>query len=308
MASTFSVLNKKKLLTHHPSFLDSAIQYEVIMGSDAYGVSNDSSDMDIYGFCIPPKEDVFPHLRGEIPGFGSVGPVFDQFQQHHIFDASARGNRGCDYDMTIYSIIKYFQLCMNNNPNMIDSLFVPRRCILYSTQIGELVRENRYLFLHKGAWHTFKGYAYSQVHMMKTKKPQGKRKRTIETYGFDVKFAYHVVRLLSEVEQILTEHDLDLERNREQLKAIRRGDWNIKQVTEYFASKERELESVYVNSSLPEKPDEARIRELLLNCLEHHYGSLEACIVREDEAVRALRDIEAIVNRVKGVIHNDGHS
>lgn len=307
MASTFSVLNNRKLIGPHPSFLDTGIQYEVIMGSDAYGVSSGSSDLDIYGFCIPPKEYIFPHLRGEIRGFGSEGPVFDQFQQHHIYDAEARGNRGCEYDMTIYSIVKYFQLCMNNNPNMIDSLFVPRRCVLYTTAVGEMVRENRALFLHKGSWHTFKGYAYSQVHMMKTKKPVGKRKETIATFGFDVKFAYHVVRLLNEVEQILTEHDLDLERNREQLKAIRRGDWTLSQVEEYFANKERDLESVYAASSLQEKPDEAKIKELLLNCLEHHYGSLESCVVREDEAVRALREIESIVNRVKGVIHDENH-
>lgn len=302
MASTFTELKKKNLIGPHPSFLETAVQYEVIMGSVAYGVSSDTSDMDVYGFCIPPKDYIFPHLRGEIPGFGSTGPTFDQYQEHHIVDESALGNRGREYDITIYSIVKFFQLCMENNPNMIDSLFVPRRCILYSSQIGEIVRENRHVFLHKGAWHKFKGYAFSQVHKMKTKKPIGKRKAMLEEYGMDVKFAYHVVRLLNEVEQILTEHDLDLERNREQLKAIRRGDWSLEQIEDYFASKERELETLYTNCSLPGKPDEEKIKELLLNCLEHHFGSLEACIVREDDAVRALRDIDSVISRVKGII------
>jgi hypothetical protein len=39
-----------------------------------------------------------------------------------------------------------------------------------------------------------------------------------------VKFAYHVIRLLGEAEQILLEGDIDLRRNSAQLKAIRRGD------------------------------------------------------------------------------------
>lgn len=275
------------------------------MGSDAYGVSSSSSDRDVYGFCIPPEEELFPHLRGEIPGFGKPGPVFEQFQQHHVVDVSAGEKAVKTYDMTVYSIVKFFQQCMNGNPNMIDSLFVPRRCVLYSTPIGEMVRENRTLFLHKGCWHTFKGYAYSQIHKIKTKRPIGKRKVMIETHGFDVKFAYHVVRLLNEVEQILTEQDLDLERNREQLKAIRRGDWTLEQVETYFATKERDLESVYARSSLPEKPDEVQIRNLLLDCLEHHYGSLEACVVREDQAVRALRQIDVILKSVKGIVHAD---
>lgn len=302
MTSTFEELNNKKLISHHPSFIESSIQYEVVMGSVAYGVSNNMSDMDVYGFCIPPKEYIFPHLRGEIPGFGSTGPTFDQFQQHHIHDGTACGGKGREYDIAIYSIVKFFQLCMDNNPNMIDCLFVPRRCVLYSTPVGEIVRENRRVFLHKGAWYKFKGYAFSQVHKMKTKKPVGKRKAILEEFGMDVKFAYHVVRLLNEVEQILTEHDLDLERNREQLKAIRRGDWDIAMMNDYFASKERELESLYTASILPEKPDEEKVKELLLNCLEHHYGSLEACIVREDAAVRALREIDAVLSRVKGII------
>ncbi len=290
MASVFRELNRKKLVGPHPSFVESSIQYEVIMGSAAYGVSSDLSDMDVYGFCIPPKEYLFPNLRGEIPGFGSKGPAFDQFQQHHIRDETACGGRGRTYDVSVYSIVKFFQLCMENNPNMIDCLFVPGRCVLYATRIGETVRENRRVFLHKGAWHKFKGYAFSQVHKMKTKKPAGKRKAILAEFGMDVKFAYHVVRLLNEVEQILSEQDLDLERNREQLKAIRRGEWDINRVEEYFASKERELETLYTASTLREKPDERRIKELLLNCLEHHYGSLESCVVREDEAARALRE------------------
>ncbi|MFO1351838.1 MAG: nucleotidyltransferase domain-containing protein [Gammaproteobacteria bacterium] len=270
MASVFQQLNDKNLLQPHPKFIASGIQYEVLMGSVAYGVASDTSDMDVYGYCIPPRDMVFPHLRGEIPGFSTPGPAFDQFQQHHIQDLGALGGRGREYDVTIYSIVKYFRLCMDNNPNIIDSLFVPRNCVLYSTAIGERVREQRKLFLHKGAWHKFKGYAFAQVHKMKTKQPEGKRKKTVERHGFDVKFAYHVVRLLNEVEQILTEHDLTLDRNKEQLKAIRRGEWTQQQIEEYFASKERELESLYSRSTLPHSPDEAAIRELLLNCLEHH--------------------------------------
>ncbi len=57
--------------------------------------------------------------------------------------------------MTVYPIVKYFRLLMDNNPNIIDSLFVPRNCVLYSTKVGEMVRENRHIFLHKGCWAKF---------------------------------------------------------------------------------------------------------------------------------------------------------
>ena len=89
-----------------PKFLPNSIHYEVIMGSTAYGVSEDYSDMDVYGFCIPPKEDIFPHLKGEIQGFGKPHNKFEQYQEHHIIDK----NKNREYDITIYSIIKYFNL------------------------------------------------------------------------------------------------------------------------------------------------------------------------------------------------------
>jgi hypothetical protein len=134
---------------------------------------------------------------------------------------------------------------------------------------------------------------------MQTKETQGKRKETRDKYGFDVKFAYHVVRLLNEVEQILTEGDLDLQRNNEQLKAIRRGDWTEQQIREYFERREKELETVYQNSKLPYGPDEAAIKELLLNCLEEHYGNLKDCVVVPDAHARALREIQEILDRTR---------
>ena len=127
---------------------------------------------------------------------------------------------------------------MENNPNVIDSLFTPVNCVLHSTRVGNLVRENRKLFLHNGAWPKFKGYAYSQLHKLSIKEPQGKRAELVAEHGYDTKFAYHVVRLLPEVEKILIEGDIDLQRNNEQLKAIRRGDWTEDRLRAWCSDKE----------------------------------------------------------------------
>ncbi len=296
MASTVQQLEQKGLI-RPPKFLSSNVHYEVIMGSVAYGVSSDTSDMDIYGFCIPPKEDVFPHLRGEVLGFGRQKQRFEQYQQHHIMDEDAMAGKGREYDVTIYNIVKYFQLAMDNNPNMIDSLFVPQECVLHITKVGNMVREQRRMFLHKGAWHKFKGYAYSQLHKMRTKEPEGKRKEIREQFGFDVKFAYHVVRLLDECEQILVHGDIDLRRNREHMKAIRKGEVSEEDVRKWASDKEKQLEKLYVESKLPHSPDHKKIQVLLESCLEEHYGSLEECIVHEDAAVRALREVAEVLDR-----------
>lgn len=298
MSSHIQLLCQQNLI-RPPDFLADAIQYEVIMGSVAYGVSNDSSDMDIYAFAIPPKTMMFPHLRGEIPSFDKCEVQFEQYQQHHIHDTNALGGKGRVYDITAYSIAKYFRLLSENNPNIIDSLYVPDNCVLYASPIGEMVRERRQLFLHKGCWVKFKGYAYGQMHKIRTKQPQGKRKDLVDKFGYDVKFAYHVVRLLGEVEQLLLHHDMDLRRDAEQLKAIRRGEWSLQQLEDYFVHKEADLERVYLASHLPDKADTDAIRQLLVDCLEQHFGSLDAVISRPHAAEQALDEIQQIVQRYR---------
>ena len=278
-----------------PSWMKDNVMFEGLTGSVSYGVSNDTSDMDIVGFCIPPKEIVFPHLAGQIEGFGTALPKFENFQQHHI-----KHNQK-EYDITIYSIVKFFQLVMENNPNMVDALFLPRRCVLHSTAIYEHMRDNRKLFLHKGSWHKFRGYAYSQLSKIKNKSnaTNPKRQESIEKYGYDVKFAYHVVRLLLEVEQIMAEQDLDIQRNSDILKTIRNGEWTLERIEQWFDNKEKSLELLYSKSTIPHSPDEHRIKQLLMECLEMHYGSLSSVIQVAPEVGNLVTELELLIDKYK---------
>jgi predicted nucleotidyltransferase len=292
MASVTKKLTGKGLASP-PDWLPDNTMYEVWMGSVAYGVATDDSDFDVYGFAIPPKEVVFPHLAGDILGFGKQKKRFEQYQQHHIVD----GER--EYDLSIYSIVKYFQLCMDNNPNMIDSLFVPHDCVLHSTQVGQMVRDNRSLFLHKGAFHRFRGYAYSQLSRLKGKTKKSKRYEMVQEYGYDIKFAYHTVRLVLEAEQILAEKDIDLRQHSDMLKAIRRGEWTEQRVRDWFAQKESALEELYHTSDLRYEPDELALKDLLIDCLECHYGDLSSAVRRPREVDDLVSDIEKVLRRYK---------
>jgi predicted nucleotidyltransferase len=218
------------------------------------------------------------------------------YEEHHIKDPSARGGKGREYDLNIYSIIKLFSECMKGNPNLIDSLFTNRECVLHCTQVGNIIRENRKLFLAQNLWATYKGYAYSQSHKMKTKEPKGKRAEYREKYGFDIKFAYNIVRIINQAEQIFTIGDLDLQRDREQLKSIRRGEWTPEQISEYIQRKEKVLEEIHLKCNLPVKPDIDKVKEVLLQCLEHHYGNLSACVVIPDRAENLLQQIKALLS------------
>jgi len=292
MSSIVEQLTQRGLI-RPPAFVISNTVYETITGSYSYGVSTDTSDFDTVGVCIPYKDMIFPHLRGEIAGFGKQIQRFDVYEHHHVKDGDL------EYDLNIYSIVRFFHLCMDCNPNMVDTLFTATDCVLHCTKIGHMVRDNRRLFLTKKAWHTFKGYAYSQLHEMDSRKPEpgSKREKIRERYGYDVKFAYNVVRLMDEVEQILVDGDIDLRRNREQLKSIRRGEVPQEDIRRMYAEKERDLEKLYHSSKLPYGPDEAKIKQLLIDCLEEHYGDLSSCVVNVDAATTALRDIADVIHK-----------
>lgn len=152
---------EKRSLINPPTFLACNTHYLCRMGSVAYGVSTDNSDIDIYGVCVPPQAYIFP--QNYIEGFDDRPLTFNQWQKHGIYDPSANGGKGAKYDFAIYNIVNFFSYAMENNPNVLDALFVRREHVIHSTPLWEIVRENRKLFLHKGVTQKMKGYAYSQL-------------------------------------------------------------------------------------------------------------------------------------------------
>lgn len=359
MSSRLTHAMNQGLLGHgYPSFLKSNVHYEVQMGSVAYGVSNDHSDMDIYGWCIPPRDYIFPHLRGEIEGFGTKGPRFNEFSQHHVMDHSS----GTEYDFTIYNVVKYLHLVMMNNPNMLDSLFVPERCVLHITPLGTMIRDKRRHLLHRGAVEKMIAYARSQLSKADSKKQkstnliaikefeakhnmdpaltladveeeiatrkstggksktfyqmelgylehykmlfeslikENKRLLGVKRFGYDPKFLYHVVRLVSQCEQILREGDLNLEaeHRRAMMKSVRNGEWNIEDVRKWYTEKEREMIELREKCDLPEKPDEPMVRQLLVDVLECHYGKFSQTELGNPDQLKViLREVSKIIN------------
>lgn len=319
-----------------PSFLSTNTHYLCVMGSTSYGVSTNQSDQDIYGVCIPPRDYIFP--PNYIEGFDNRDLTFHCWQKHNTIDPSTKTN----YDFSIYNIVDFFKLAMDNNPNVIDSLFVRRESIIHITKAFESVRENRNMFLHKGVVYKMKGYAFSQLSKAKNCMAFVKPIRDFEEkvgishdttrdqinqltltdserqvylnlwdagikktsrfeqqkiHGFDLKFCYHIYRLIDQAEYILNHHTLDLQEPHrvEKMKAIRRGDVSFEQIQKDFNDAESRLSDLYQTSSLRMYPPIKEIRALLLSVLESHYGSLAAFI--KDQAVE-----KAAINEIRGVL------
>lgn len=284
----------KLKLIHPPQWLESNIHFLTMAGSHSYGTATNESDIDMFGFCTPRKETIFPHLAGHINNFGTPPERFDRWNEVHIIDP----DDGREYDFNVLNIVNFFELCRKNNPDITDVLFAPRECIVHITKTGELVRENRHKFLSKQVFWRYKGYAYSQLNKSEKEDAIGKRKVLRDKFGFDPKFMSHLYRLILECEQILTEGDLDLRRNHEQVKWVKEGNVSIEEAKKWFASKEKQLEELLLKTKLPDYPDEEELKTLLLECLETHYGSLEKAITLPNNDKKLLIEFKKLAQKI----------
>lgn len=120
-------------------------------------------------------------------------------------------------------------------------------------------------------------------------------------HNLDCKFAYHLVRLLLESEMIANEHTLDIERNREILKSIRRGEWTLDQLEKWFDNKMLSLETTFEKSTLQNRPDEDKIKKVLIECLEMKYGSIDNIIkTRNPNNDDIINDLKQLIKKHGG--------
>ncbi len=244
-----------------PEFITEDLIYATIVGSRAYGAASTDADVDIYGVCIPPIEKVFPHLEGHIPGFGPPVKPWDQWQY-----------QGGGYDITIYSLVKYFDLLTQGNPNIIETLFTADGLVVKESDWSTQLRKSRRVFLSKNIFHKFIGFSKSQRDKMFSATDPGPRKDRIEEFGYDTKAAYHSLRLLLELQHLLATQRMDLAAYGKLLRKVKRGDFNkqeIKKLLDYhFICVEEAMRITH----LPEEPDEDEIRRMLVFFLEQYYA------------------------------------
>ncbi len=232
------------------NFWETRLIYKTYVGSHSYGTNTKDSDVDTRGICIPPES----YLLG-----------LDNFEQKEVSGS----------DEVIYSLKKFVHLALNNNPNILDSLFVAPNHIIYSNEFGKELRDLRYDFLSKKVYKTYGGYAYSQLKRMTTveKNAIGKRKESIEWLGYDGKNALHLIRLLRMGIEILTDGEVNvLRHDNSYLLEIRNGKYDKEYIEEEAKRLNGLLDQAYVTSKLPSKPEYNKINSWLISV---HKRSLE---------------------------------
>lgn len=230
---------------------------KVVSGSYMYGINTENSDKDYVGICIPTKDY-------------SIGMYkFEQLEERTNPSNSEKQNSKADNDYTCYSLPKFIKLAYDNNPNILEVLFVPKESIIYCDNLGKQLLEHRKLFVSKRAFYKFMGYAIAQKRKLITKQSEGLRAKIVEKHGYDVKYASHLIRLLYFGIEILRTGELIFPtEHRKYLIQIKNGEWPLSQIIDKATYLEDCLVGSLGSSSLPECPNLEEINQLQINLME----------------------------------------
>ena len=129
--------------------------YVTLHGSQAYGLANEFSDVDMKGICVPPPE-VENHLYHRFEQ--SQNPKFLEEKLGYL-----KNPKNPKFESEIYSLRKFFLLAAEVNPNIIELLFTAPEHHFIKDSLMEKVLSNRMMFISNKARYTFAGYACAQA-------------------------------------------------------------------------------------------------------------------------------------------------
>jgi predicted nucleotidyltransferase len=127
---------------------------EFMVGSKLYGTDTEASDTDYSGVFMPHENMVYGFERAEEVDLSVKSKRADGKNDENAVDK------------TLYEFRKFVRLAMDNNPNVLEQMFVNRENLVYSNYFGEELLRNAHLFPHRGLAVKYKAYAFSQKHKM----------------------------------------------------------------------------------------------------------------------------------------------
>lgn len=244
----------------------SGMMLRVLVGSTVHGTAvAGQDDRDEMGICVEPPS----HVLG-----------LRQFK-HYQFRTQPEGTCSGpgDLDLIVYSLRRFAGLAAKGNPTVLLPLFVPDDAVCYSNEFGRELREQRSMFLSRQAGARFKGYLHSQREGLLGLRSGGTRNQgradIRPKYGFDTKFAMHMVRLGMQGVELLQTGTITLPMPAEQLaqlRELRQGRLSKRWALDAAETLEATIDGLLSSSRLPDEPDWGGINTWLTDVHLRHWG------------------------------------
>lgn len=218
-------------------------------GSAAHGARLEGkADTDWYGVYIEPPNRVMG---------------LTDYEHWTYTTSDGTGNTAEDVDACFYSLRKWAGLAAKGNPSCLHFLFAPKQ---FETAWWIMVDIKRKLFVSKDSMSPFLGFAKAQMQRLFGERGQKNVNRVEleEQFGFDTKYAMHVIRLYGEAKELMETGVITLPRpNKDLLIDIRLGKYKLSEIREMAETLEAEALAAREKSPLPESIDREAISNLI---------------------------------------------
>lgn len=197
----------------------------VVVGSRAYGLDDDDSDVDRRGVYLAPAE-----LHWSL--WGIAEQVENAATQEHYWELG-----------------RLLVLALKSNPTATECLWSP--LVEHATGLGRELVGLRGALVSRLAYATFGGYAQSQFEKLQA---------DVRTRGLaKPKHVMHLLRLLMSGRELLRTGQLPLRvpdgPERDRLMAIKRGELPFAECERWRVELQRAFDDAYAETKLPERPD-----------------------------------------------------
>jgi uncharacterized protein len=206
--------------------------YRCIIGSQAYGLADDESDVDRRGVYLPTAEQHW-----------SLYGVPEQLENNATQEA-------------YWELQKFLVLALKANPNILECLYTP--LVEKATPLAEELLAMKSIFLSRVVYQTFNGYVLSQFKKMQTDiRNQG----TVKW-----KHVMHLIRLLISGISVLKNGfvPVHVEGHCEQLLAIKRGEMRWEETEKWRRALHAEFDRAFAVTTLPDRPDYEKANAFLI--------------------------------------------
>lgn len=206
--------------------------FRCVIGSRAYGLDDEHSDIDYRGIYLPTAADQW-----------SLYGVPEQLENHATQEH-------------YWELQRFLVLALKANPNVLECLYSP--LVEKTTPLADELLQMRGAFLSRLVYQTYNGYALSQFKKMQSDlRNQGQVKW---------KHVMHLIRLLISGISVLREGFVPVRvvDHREKLMAIKRAEMPWDDIERWRLSLHSEFDKALSETKLPERPDYAQANALLL--------------------------------------------
>jgi predicted nucleotidyltransferase len=254
-------------------------------GSNLHGLSlPGKDDQDEVGICV---EDID----------AAVG--FSEFEQYIYRTAAEREGRHDapsqhgDLDLTIFSLRKFLRLAMQGNPQILQCLFVPSELCIRRDSIGAELQRMAPLIVSRQAGNRYLGYLEAQRQRLLGERGQKKvnRPELEAQFGFDTKYAMHILRLGFQGVELMTTGKLTLpmaEADRAFAYATRLGQVPLQDVLTRAGELERQIKDLLLDAPIPAAPARDELQVWMVNLYLEKWKARTITTMHTEEDLRRL--------------------